>query len=249
VKANKVGAYIKLENDWQPDVVVLNNDLTSGIPEEFNNISQPILPSPKLGWHTRLKSNHFKAFDKLANEFAEKFSFDPWFITTFTDNCGSIDFKNKKGLECLAQHVEKVIEKTAEKYRQYSIHKEPYAFVKADRGTYGMGVMMLRSGDDILNLNKKDRHSMGAIKHGIQNSEVMVQEGVPTIELYNDSPSETMAYMLAGNVIEMLMRSNSLKDELSNLNSNGMEILIHNDTKFGIKHVIAMLASLAVIFE
>eukprot|EP01035_Chromulina_nebulosa_P065215 gene65215-89226_t len=37
----------------------------------------------------------------------------------------------------------------AEKYREYGVMDEPFVIVKADAGTYGMGVMTVRSADEI----------------------------------------------------------------------------------------------------
>ena len=44
---------------YTPDLIVLNNDLSTGIPTPLQGLDIPILPSPKMGWHQRRKSTHF----------------------------------------------------------------------------------------------------------------------------------------------------------------------------------------------
>src|SRR3546814_16300227 len=45
--------------DFYPCSVLLNNDLSAGIPDILKGITQDVVPSPNVGWHMRQKSNHF----------------------------------------------------------------------------------------------------------------------------------------------------------------------------------------------
>ena len=45
--------------DFEPELVLLNNDFSSGYPKELDGVKQAILPSHTLGWHSRKKSEHF----------------------------------------------------------------------------------------------------------------------------------------------------------------------------------------------
>ena len=40
--------------------------------------------------------------------------------------------------------------------------------VKADAGTYGMGIMTARSPDDVRGLNRKQRNKMSVVKEGLE---------------------------------------------------------------------------------
>jgi len=42
----------------------------------------------------------------------------------------------------------------------------PFVVIKADSGSYGMGVMTVTRGDDIRHLNRKQRTRMAATKEG-----------------------------------------------------------------------------------
>ena len=107
-----------------------------------------------------------------------------------------VNFGEKQGLECVAMGVEKVLHKIRTHYARYGITSEPYVYVKSDSGTYGMGIMTVKSGDEMLEINKKIRNKMNAIKEGVQSTEVIIQEGVPTADAVEGSPAEPMLYLV-----------------------------------------------------
>ena len=53
------------------DMIIMNNDLTTGIPDYLKVLDVPIYPSLQAGWHSRLKSHHFCHTKELVKEFAE----------------------------------------------------------------------------------------------------------------------------------------------------------------------------------
>ena len=71
-----------------------------------------------------------------------------------------INFKTKQGEECLVYHAEKLFDIIAEKYEKYDIDEKPFIIIKADSGTYGMGVISIDNIDQIKNLNRKQRNKM-----------------------------------------------------------------------------------------
>ena len=77
------------------DAIILNNDLTSEIPQILQNTITPIFPSAKLGWHQRSKSQHFNLHDQLVNDFCKIIDLDPWLISTYHDVCNGVDFKKQ----------------------------------------------------------------------------------------------------------------------------------------------------------
>lgn len=242
-----------------PQLIVLNNDLTSGLPEILRGVAQPIVPRPSLGWHRRRKSIHFEAYDKLAREFADTFAIDPWLITTEFHKCGRVNFGEKQGLDCVAMGVEKVLHRVAARYADYGITEKPYVYVKSDSGTYGMGIMTAHSGDELLEINKKIRNKMSTIKEGVAVTEVIIQEGVPTVDVIGGAPAEPMLYLIDGHAVGGAYRVNDQRDALNNLNAAGMRFVGMCDEgesrgdsyfslppcQFGALGLIAELASLA----
>lgn len=213
------------EDGFIPQMIILNNDLTAGFPEILRGVSQPVAPRPTQGWHRRRKSIYFDAYDKLAREFADSFGLDPWLITSESHKCGRVNFGEKQGLDCVAMGVEKVLHKVRAHYARYGITDEPYVYVKSDAGTYGMGIMTVRSGDEMLEINKKIRNKMSTIKEGVSSTEVVIQEGIPTVDVVDGAPAEPMLYMIDAHAVGGAYRINRERDARGNLNATGMDFV------------------------
>ena len=66
---------------FDPCAILLNNDLSAGIPEILRNLNEQfLLPPLHSGWAVRRKSNHFAAYDEVATNFAKEIGIDPWRI-------------------------------------------------------------------------------------------------------------------------------------------------------------------------
>jgi len=218
------GNRIGLE-DFDPCAVLLNNDLSGGIPDILKGIEQTIMPPLYAGWATRRKSRHFAAYQALAREFSELVGIDPWLIDPMFGRCGKIDFNARQGEECLAAKVSDLIEDIGDKYRQYGIGQEPFVIVKADAGTYGMGIMTVKSPDDVKDLNRKTRNKMSTIKEGAPVTEVLIQEGVYTFESINGAVAEPVVYMVDHFVVGGFYRVHTGRGPDENLNSPGMHFV------------------------
>ncbi|MBU6505357.1 MAG: glutamate--cysteine ligase, partial [Betaproteobacteria bacterium] len=140
---------------FDPCAVLLNNDLSGGIPDVLKGLSQPVVPPLFAGWSTRRKSRHFAAYDRVATEFAALVGIDPWVINPYFSHCGHVDFADRQGLDCLSSQVEMLLAKIRDKYRELDIRDDPFLIIKADAGTYGMGIMTVKSPDDLQSLNRK----------------------------------------------------------------------------------------------
>lgn len=215
-KGNRVG----LEG-FDPCAVLLNNDLSGGIPQILRGIEQPVLPPLAAGWTTRRKSHHFHVYDRVAEGFAKLVGIDPWVINPNFSQCGKVNFNEKEGEECLAANVEFVLNEIREKYSHYGITEQPFVIVKADAGTYGMGIMTVKSVDDVRNLNRKTRNKMSTIKEGQPVQEVLIQEGVYTFESVNGAVAEPVIYMIDQFVVGGFYRVHTERGIDENLNSPG----------------------------
>ncbi len=209
-------------DDFNPCAVLLNNDLSAGVPALLRDIEQPIVPPLHAGWQTRRKSKHFAAYDRIAEEFAGLIKVDPWLINPLFARCGKINFAEKQGEDCLAGYVEELLLQLRDKYREYDIHHDPFLIVKADAGTYGMGIMTVKSVDDVRNLNRKQRNKMAVVKEGLPVHEVLIQEGVYTFESINEQVAEPVVYMIDHFVIGGFYRVHSNRGADENLNAPGM---------------------------
>ncbi len=219
------GNRIKLKNsemgDFDSCAILLNNDLSAGIPDILVNLEQNLIPPLHAGWSTRRKSNHFSAYNKVAEDFAKLLGIDEWLINPYFETCEDIDFNARTGEECLALKVGQLLAKIKIKYDLYDIKQEPFVIVKADAGTYGMGIMTVKSPEEVRGLNRKARKKMSVIKEGLQVSDVIIQEGVYTFESIDDAVAEPVVYMMDHFVVGGFYRVHTNKGADENLNAPG----------------------------
>ena len=221
-RGNRVGL-----DDFDPCAILLNNDLSAGIPAILQGLDgQTVLPPLHGGWAVRRKSNYFHAYDDVAAAFAEVAGIDPWRINPIFSTCSAIDFHGRQGEECLAANVDAVLGLVAEKYKEYGITETPYVVVKADAGTYGMGVMTVKDASEVIALNRKQRNKMAVVKEGLEVSQVLIQEGVHSIERVGEGEAQGVAepvvYMMDRFVVGGFYRVHSGRGRDENLNAPGM---------------------------
>lgn len=216
-RGNRLG----LEN-FDPCVVLLNNDLSAGVPDILKGLEQSIFPPLSAGWQTRRKSQHFSAYDRVANEFAQLIGIDPWLINPYFAVCHKVNFQERVGEECLAAHVDDVLNMMRVKYAEYGVKNDPFVIVKADAGTYGMGVMTVKDSSEITGLNRKQRNKMAVVKEGLPVHDVLVQEGVYTFENINEAVAEPVVYMIDHYVVGGFYRVHTERGMDENLNAPGM---------------------------
>ena len=209
--------------DFSPCMILLNNDLSSGRPEILEDIEQEIVPPLALGWSKRLKSEHFTHYRQITKEFSELMQIDPWLIDPLFLQCGEIDFKKREGEECLAKNVGALLTAIQLKYDEYGIDKEPFVVIKADAGTYGMGIMTASSVEEVQSLNRKQRNKMAASKSGSNVTQVLLQEGVYSFETWGDEASvaEPVVYMIDHFVVGGFYRVHTRRGPNENLNAPG----------------------------
>jgi glutamate--cysteine ligase len=210
--------------DFDPCAVLLNNDLSAGVPPILENLrEQFILPPLHAGWHVRRKSRHFTAYQQVAREFAELLGLDPWLLNPDFEVCGAINFQDRTGEECLAANVDMLLYRIRAKYQEYGITDPPFVIVKADAGTYGMGIMTVKDASEVKNLNRRQRNKMAVGKEGLRVQEVIIQEGVPTCERVDDAVAEPVVYMIDRYVVGGFYRVNTERGIDENLNAPGMQ--------------------------
>jgi glutamate--cysteine ligase len=219
-RGNRIGL-----EDFDPCVVLLNNDLSSGAPDILKNLEQEVYPPLSAGWYTRRKSHHFAAYDRVAGEFAQLLDIDPWLINPYFATCNQINFHARVGEECLAAQVSDILQKMRVKYAEYGVKNDPFVIVKADAGTYGMGIMTVKDPNEITGLNRKQRNKMAVVKEGLEVSDVLVQEGVYSFEQIKDAVAEPVVYMIDHYVVGGFYRVHTTRGVDENLNAPGMHFI------------------------
>lgn len=214
-----------MAGDFKPNLIILNNDLSDGIPDVLRTLQVPVLPPAELGWSQRLKSGHFQYYAEVTAEFSEYIKMDPWLVAPLFRHCGEIDFMHQEGLDCLISNAEILFEAIQKKYTDYNITYKPFLVVKADAGTYGMAVMTVRSPDELRALNRKQRTRMSTIKGGQPVRRVIIQEGVYTFEKVGkeQAVAEPVVYLLGSAVVGGFYRVHQERGNDENLNAPGMK--------------------------
>ncbi len=254
--------------DFDPCTVLLNNDLSAGIPKVLENLhEQYLLPPLHAGWAVRRKTHHFQSYEEVAKKFAKLLGMDPWLINPMFAQCGEVNFAEGAGIECVQSNADALITKIRRKYKEYGINEKPFVVVKADNGTYGMGIMTVRDAKELDALNRRTKNKMSVVKDGQAVTEVIIQEGVPTHERVNDAVAEPVVYMLDRYVVGGFYRVHADRGIDENLNAPGAAFvplafaesnhLPRADAKPGVSApnrfymygVIARLAMLAASYE
>jgi glutamate--cysteine ligase len=208
--------------NFDPCTILLNNDLSAGIPKVLEGLhEQYLLPPLHAGWAVRRKTHHFQSYEEVAKKFAKLLGMDPWLINPMFGHCGEVDFAESTGLDCVQTNVDALLSKVRRKYKEYGINEKPFVVVKADNGTYGMGIMTVRDAKELAEINRRTRNKMSVIKDGQEVSEVIIQEGVPTYERMNDAVAEPVVYMIDRYVVGGFYRVHAERGVDENLNAPG----------------------------
>ena len=197
-------------------MILLNNDLSDG---PLPDLGVKILPSPEMGWFQRRKSTHFRIVQPLLDEMADLLEIDPWLISTHwivsEDKC----LERDTCITLLAAEVDDFLNFLRKKHEQYGIEGQPTLFVKNDSGTYGLGIIEITSGEELLNLSNRKMNKLTYGKGGVDAEDFLIQEGVPSLLSWNNMVIEPVAYCANGRVGGWFYRANAKKGEMSNLNT------------------------------
>ncbi len=202
----------------KPDLVMLNNDLTEGMVDGLS--ASDVSPPPHMGWQRRRKSEHYQHLQQYIEEICEIIEVNPWHLLTdwfvSEDKC----LERESCRRMLASEVDEFLARIAAKYDALGIDREPVAFIKNDRGTYGLGIMTVTSGDQLLTLSNRKFKKLMYSKGGVDVENFLIQEGVPTTMKTSDGATvEPVVYLVDGEAASWFYRINNKKGEMENLNS------------------------------
>ena len=203
--------------DFDPCAILLNNDLSAGVPGILEDLhEQYLLPPLHAGWFTRRKSRHFQSYEEVAKRFGKLIGVDPWLINPMFNKCGAADLSQPSGMECVTTNVDALLTKIRRKYKEYGINEKPFVVVKADNSSSGMGFMTVRDVKDLESLPLQGNASAPEAL-----AEIIVQEGVLTNERINDAVAEPVVYMMDRYVVGGFYRVHAERGVEENLNAPG----------------------------
>ena len=194
--------------DFDPCTILLNNELTKGLPGILEELhEQFVLPPLHASGSIRRKSTHYKTYDDVCKRFGKLLGVDPWLINPLYLTCTDAD---------LTACVDTLLAKIKKKYKEYGISDKPFVVVKNNHSSSsdkhaGTGVLMLRQSSEL-----KDHHDIVSFK-----GELVVQEGVLTKERMNDAVAEPVVYMMDRYVVGGFYRVHADRGMDENLCSPG----------------------------
>ncbi|HEV8691817.1 MAG TPA: glutamate--cysteine ligase [Ideonella sp.] len=207
--------------NFDPCTILLNNDLSAGVPKVLENLhEQYLLPPLHAGWETRRKTNHFHAYEEVAKKFAKLLGMDPWLINPMYSHCGQVDWTSGEGLDCVQSNVDALLAKIRRKHKEYGINDKPFVVVKANNGTSKLGLMTVRDARELDDAKRRPPAALGSLADGGA-TEVIIQEGVPTYERVNDAVAEPVVYMIDRYVIGGFYRVHADRGIDENLKTPG----------------------------
>ncbi|MBL0421399.1 glutamate--cysteine ligase [Ramlibacter sp. AW1] len=207
--------------DFDPCTILLNNDLSAGPPGILEELhEQYLLPPLHAGWTVRRKSRHFQSYEEVAKRFGKMLGIDPWLINPMFNTCGEVDMSQDEGMECLRTNVDALLGRVRKKYKEYGINEKPFVIVKADNGSYGMGIVTVRDVRDLERLlpalQERANRPGGQAARG-----VIIQEGVLTNERMHQAVAEPVVYMMDRYVVGGFYRVHAERGVDENLNAPG----------------------------
>ena len=230
----------------RPDIIILNNDLSSGLPEILTELSQPCLPLPTLGWHSRRKTDHFRHYNDFAHQLGETIALDPFLLCALFRECNNVEFMSLTGLDCVKQRCHELLEAIQIKYNEHNILAQPYVVIKSNHGTYGFANFIIDRVESLDTLNRKQRTRLSSGKGGNKTSSVIIQEGITTnLSMPPNIPAEATLYTIGAAVTGGFMRYHPHKTATESLNASGMEFqplifnaLSHEHLPLAFSHIV-----------
>ena len=194
--------------DFDPCTILLNNELTKGLPGILEELhEQFVLPPLHASGSVRRKSTHYKSYEDVCKRFGKLLGVDPWLINPMFLTCTDAD---------LTATVDTLLAKIKKKYKEYGITDKPFVVVKTNHSSQadkhvGSSVMMLRQSGEL-----KDHKDIELFS-----GELVVQEGVLTKERMNDAVAEPVVYMMDRYVVGGFYRVHAGRGMDENLCSPG----------------------------
>ena len=241
------------------DFLLSNNDFSSDYGTWISEVKTPSLPPLFMGWHKRRKYNFFKIYNELVEDFCKRIGLNPNSLTVATENFEDFRLEDQDSRQALADKISSMQSSLKSVYSKEGINTEPYFFVKNSYGTYGLGVVEVKTPEDVLTWNYKARKKMKATKGGGQVNGVIIQEGIPTTLTVNGAPGEAVIYLLGCGLAGGFVRTNERKGDLDSLNAPGavFQRMCFSDLEFqkenklleNVYGVVARLGALALSLE
>ncbi|MFN7727635.1 MAG: glutamate--cysteine ligase [Bdellovibrio sp.] len=207
--------------EFKPDLIISNNDFSDPNLDWAAQLTLPMNPPRELGWYQRKKSRYFKFYNELVTEFASIIGIDPFLLNVETEVFEHFDMTDEASLKTLSEKVDAMLVRLQKQYDQRGITEKPFVFVKNNAGTYGLAVIRVGAGREVMDWNYKSRKKMKAAKGGREVEEVIIQEGISSHVQAEGITAEPVIYMIGTELAGGFLRTHAEKSSSESLNSPG----------------------------
>jgi glutamate--cysteine ligase len=93
---------------------------------------------------------HFEAYSEVA-QLCSVMDIDPWLIDPMYDvSAATSTSRNAAAKSVWRRASALLLARIRDKYAQHGVEHDPFVIVKADAGTYGMGIMTVRDPSEVV---------------------------------------------------------------------------------------------------
>jgi len=198
--------------DFDPCTILLNNDLSAGVPGIVEELyEQYLLPPLHASASVRRSSRHFQSYEEVAKRFGKMLGIDHWLIHPFFAACPALDVREAQARGELAAQADALLAKVRRKYKEYGIKEKPFVVIKSDAAAGNFGALALR---DARELSAAAAWPGPDVAGGTQ--DFLLQEGVPTHERLNEAAAEPVVYMMDRYVVGGFYRLHAPQHSIGN---------------------------------
>ncbi len=202
----------------QADLIISNNDFSV---DYGLNLTKAITPPVSAGWHRRRKHTFFKEYNLLAEEFASVIQTEPEFLNIKTRQFKEFDLQDSSCMKRLKDEVALFLSELKVVYKKRNTGTTPFVFLKNNAGTYGLGMTVISSPEDIDSWNYKIKKKLKAGKGGNKVTELIIQEGLASTLQKEGAVAEPVIYFIGRKLTGGFLRTHREKGRRDNLNSPG----------------------------
>ena len=186
---------------FDPCTIVVNDEMAHDLPAILEGIyEQTLVPPLHAGWAVRRRSQHLAAYQDVVKRFGKALDIDPWLVNPVFARCTEVDWHEASSQQRLAGSVDSVLRQIRSRYREYGIRQTPWVVIKADTGEGGAVITSVRDAAELA-LRWDSLATRRVRARGLRVEDLIIQEGVPTVETLDDATAEPVVYLIDRYVI------------------------------------------------
>lgn len=224
--------------DFIPDFILVMDPFSLELSAKLAQISQPMSPPQRILTKFMKKSDYLHAANTLTQDFAQMIGIDPWLFSTQFHVESRVNIEERHGIEKVASVTQDILQSVGQKYDQYHVQSSPSVLISNNTGSFGMGMLSIKSTKELSELYYKKKTKKSATKSQSVMNDVLVEEAVPTRPLFKKYDGETVIYLIGGEILGGYIKTYSEKitnNMISTRNALFQPLSLNGGTTFKIQ--------------